>query len=129
MAVKVERLPNEPVIVVTLSGDLNAQIVQDMFDKSAQFMDEIDGRVYRITDIRATEISFPDLVQVLSRSTSGQPGSSSDPRICGVLVGTHGWSRFFSESLQQAQYGHLNIPIFEAIDDAMAYIREQIALA
>lgn len=128
MSIYVERLPNEPIIIATLSGDLTSDIVQQMFDESSTLMEEIEGKVYRITDIRLTEISFPDLVQVLGRSAHRQPGSPSDPRICGVLVGTHGWSRFFTESLQQEQYGQLNIPIFDDFDAALDYLREQIAL-
>jgi hypothetical protein len=127
MAVNVDRLPNEPIIIATLSGDLTSEIVQEMFAQSATLLDEIGGYAYRITDIQSADISFPDLVLVLSQSTKGQPGSPSDPRICGVLVGTHEWARFYADSLHQAQYGQLNIPIFDDFDTAMAYLREQMA--
>jgi hypothetical protein len=127
MSIKVEQLPDEPIIVVTLSGDITVEVVQDMFAQCAQLADDMGGRVYRLTDIRLTEITFPELVQVLSKISKGQPGSPSDPRICGVLLGTHGWSRFFVDSLHQEQYGQLNIPIFEEFDAALDYLREQIA--
>ena len=128
MAVKVEKLPAEPIIIATLSGDLTPEMVKDMFAQSAKLVDEIGGRVYRITDIRLTDISFPDLVVVLADCSHGQPGSPADPRIRGMLVGTHGWSHFFADSIQQEQYGGLNIPIFEDMDQAMAYIHEDMAL-
>jgi hypothetical protein len=130
VAVKVEKVPAEPIIIATLSGDLTPEIVQDMFAQSATLVDEIGGPVYRITDIRLTEISFHDLVLVLADCSHGQPGSPADPRIRGMLVGTtHEWSRFFADSLQQEQYGRLNIPIFEELDQAMAYIHEEMASA
>lgn len=128
MKLKVERIPDEPIIIATLSGDITPETVMEMFAQSAYWADKLGGRVYRITDIRSTEISFPDLVVVLASCAHRQPGSPSDSRICGVLVGTHGWARFFVDSAQQEQYGQLNIPVFESLDEAMTYIREQMAL-
>lgn len=128
MAVKVEQVGSEAIIVATLSGDLDLEMVTEMFAQSAKLIDEIGGRVYRITDIRLTEISFANLVLVLAESAGSQAGSPRDPRIRGMLVGTHGWSRFFTESLQQTQYGQLKIPIFQDIDSALDHIHEQMAL-
>ncbi len=128
MAVIVERIPDQPIIVAVLSGDITSEMVQEMFAQSAALADEIGEQAYRITDIRLSEISFSDLVVVLADSASGQPGSPSDPRIHGVLVGTHGWSKFFVTSAHQAQYGEMNIPIFEDMETAQAYIRERMML-
>ncbi len=126
MAVKVEQIPGQPIIIATLSGDITTQMVHDMFAQSARLVDQIGGTVYRITDIRQTEISFPELVQVLADSAKGQPGSPTDPRIRGMIVGTHGWSHFFVDSAEQDQYGTMKIPIFESLEDAFASIYSQM---
>jgi hypothetical protein len=62
----------------------------------------------------------------LADSAKGQPGSPTDPRIRGMIVGTHGWSHFFVDSAEQDQYGTMKIPIFESLEDAFASIYSQM---
>ncbi len=123
---KVEKLPDEPIIIATLAGDLSIEIVREMYAQTAQLLADHDGILYRITDIRATEIDFSELVNVLASFTENLPGSPTDPRISGVLVGTHGWSEFFTQSAQQEQYGAVNITVFEELEVALAHLRAQI---
>lgn len=76
---------------------------------------------------RAIEITFADLVMIMGAGFRGQPGSPSDPRICGALVDIHSWSQLFADGLRQEQYGHLDIPLFDDLDAALAFMRERIA--
>jgi hypothetical protein len=125
MGITVERIPGEPILVATLSGDVTADHVRSMFERSAKLAEQIEGRVYRITDLSAIKTKFSDLVEALAQASKGQPGSSSDPRFCAVIVGDNQWSRMYSEGLKQEQYGKYNIPLVSSLEDAMDYIREQ----
>ena len=127
MPVTVERVPGKPIIIGTLRGHVTVELVKEMFEQSAKLADEIGEHVYRITDVSNVELTFKDLVMALANASSQkQPGSSADPRFTGMLVGSHKWSQMFSESIQQEQYGKMNIPLFEDVDAAMAYIEEKM---
>jgi hypothetical protein len=100
-----------------------------MYAQSAALADEIGDTVYRITDARGSDTNFSYLVVMLAEASQGQPGSPSDPRIHGMLLGSREWSVMFSQSIQQAQYGKMKVPRFVKMEDAMAYIRQQMAIS
>lgn len=127
MAVKVERVPGQPILIATLTGLVTGELVQEMFEQSAGLADQIGGHLYRITDVRNIDTTFGDLVRILKEASShNQPGSSADPRFSGMLVGSSQWVKIFSQSLQQRQYGSLTIPLFDEMEAAMAYIQQQM---
>lgn len=127
MSLKVERLQQESIVLATLTGTVTPELITEMYAQSAALADEIGGHVYRITDVRECDISFSDLLLALAEASEGQPGSPTDPRITGMLVGTNQMSLMFSKSAEQDQYHNMNIPHFNEMDQAMAYIREQMA--
>jgi hypothetical protein len=126
MPLTVERLPGEPIVVARFTGKVTAELVHEMFAESARFADEIGDRVHRISDVSDIETTFSDLILILAEASHGQPGSPSDPRFQGTLVGANAWAKMYSDSLQQQQYGQLNIPVFDTFDAALAHIRSQI---
>lgn len=127
MAVKVEKVPDKPILIATLTGSVTIELVQEMFEQSAKLVDEIGGHLYRVTDVRNIESTFSDLVLILAKASSlKQPGSAVDPRLTGMLVGSSQWVKMFSQSIQQQQYGGLNIPLFEDMEAAMSYVQQQI---
>jgi hypothetical protein len=127
MPVKVERIPAKPILIATLTGHVTLELVQEMFEQSARLADEIGGHLYRITDVRDIDTTFSDLVMILAEASSKeQPGSPTDPRFTGMLVGSHQWVKTFSQSIQQRQYGSLNIPLFEDMEAAMSYVQQQM---
>jgi hypothetical protein len=127
MVVKVERIPGKPILIATLTGHVTLDLVQEMFEQSANFADEIGGHLYRITDVRDIDSTFSDLVMILAEAASKkQSGSPADPRFTGMLVGSDQWVKTFSQSIQQRQYGSLNIPLFENMEAAMFYVQQQM---
>ncbi len=127
MAVKVEQVPDKPILIATLTGYVSLDLVQQMFEQSAKLADEIGGHLYRITDVRDIDTSFSDLVMILAEASSKkQPGSPADPRFTGMLVGSHKWVKAFSENIQQRQYGSLNVPLVDTMEAAMLYIEQQM---
>jgi hypothetical protein len=123
MSVKVERVPNEPVIIATLVGPVTAETVHEVFEKSARLAEQIPGRVYRITDVRFSTTTFKDMATILKEAASQQEGSAADPRFCGMLVGSHEWSRMYSKNLQNE--GGFSVPVFDSFDEAMRFVAEQ----
>lgn len=126
MPITVERLPNEPIIIATMTGKITADCIRDMYRFSAPIVDEIGGPVFRITDARVAESTFSDVVFILAEVAQEMPGSAKDPRVTPVLVGSNEWAKLVASSVGQQQYGKLNVPLYEEMDEALAYVRAQI---
>lgn len=90
----------------------------------AALADQANGTLYRIIDAHHIEITFSDLVFALNEKARDTPGSIRDPRIRTVIIGTHELVKLKAESLKQEQYGSLNMPFFESLEEARAYIRQ-----
>ncbi|MCI0364452.1 MAG: hypothetical protein L0219_11245, partial [Phycisphaerales bacterium] len=115
------------ILIAHLWGVVEVSCIKEMYAQSRPLMDEIDGPVWRITNTYDVETTFSDLMQILGKATSNEPGSTTDPRITSLLVGSDAWVKMVSASLQQRQYGALNVPLLHSVDEALARAREQIA--
>jgi hypothetical protein len=120
MPATVEQLPDEPIILLTFSGVINAETVRDAFIESAALAEKIEGTVYRITDIRQGEANFRDVLGVVAQVRSRTPGSSSDPKIKGVFVGTHPLARLYADFMRQMG---IQTPFFKTLEEALDYIQ------
>ncbi len=125
MPIHFEWMEGEPILLASLSGKVTPEMIYQLYEESARLADEA-GHAYRITDVSDLDGSFGDLVLVMAKAASGQPGSPSDPRITAVLVGSEMLVRIYAEGLRQEQYGKLNVPLFANHDEALVYLREQM---
>ncbi len=123
MPVKVERLPGEPILVMTYTGHMDVETVTKGFTESAKLAEQIDGVVYRISDVRLGEGDFGDVMKVIAEIRKGIPGSTADPKFRGVFVGGHQMVRLYADILKQEQFGATTIPFFKTMDEALEYIR------
>jgi hypothetical protein len=132
MPIEVQRLPNEPIIVVATIGDLTMEGIHEIFARSAEIQQELGGILYRITDNTHLNIDAQDFINIIRMAqVAGKeaPGSSADPNIRAVLVADNRWSLLVREALSQPQFGGVFLPIFETMDQALTYVRFQIAQA
>jgi hypothetical protein len=124
--IKIECLPNEPILYAVLSGQVTPDDVCALYRESARLADEIGGTVYRISDVSSIEVSFSDLVDIMSRAAQKQPGSPADPRMVGVMFGASESAYMYSDGMRQDHYGNRKVPVVKTYDEAMAYIRQQM---
>ncbi len=122
MPVKVEKLPDLPVIILTYEGHMDVETVKSAFSQSAIIAASIDGIVYRISDVRNSEGGFTDVVNVVKAIRVNALGSSADPKIKGVFVGNNQFARMYADFLKQEQFGITNIPFFQTLEEALEYI-------
>lgn len=128
MPYKIEKLPNEPVLVFTLWGAfdiLNDQ--ESISQRVVELISGIEGSYYIIDDYSGlANVNFGDMVAVMAEQTkSNLPGSVMDPRAKHVLVGSNDMIEFAAKSFDQDQYGAANLTIFGSLDEALAHIRSQ----
>ncbi len=122
MPVKVEKLPDLPIIVLTYEGHMDVETVKSAFSQSAVIAASLDGIVYRISDVRNSEGSFTDVVNVIKAIRVNALGSSADPKIKGVFVGNNQFARMYADFLKQEQFGITTIPFFKTLEEALHYI-------
>jgi hypothetical protein len=122
MPVKVEKMPDLPIIVLTYEGHMDVETVKSAFTQSAAIAAEIEGTVYRISDVRKGEGNFGDVVGIIKAIRESSTGSSADPKIKGVFVGGHQLARMYADFLKQEQFGSTTIPFFQTLEEALDYI-------
>ncbi len=127
MGFSIELLPNEPIIITTASGKLSAQDFADMFARSRKLLQGMAGPIYRISDFREATSSFMDLLRMAQIASKGDEGTTSDPRIKAVLVGTNQWVNLARTIVAQPQYAAMNFPTFETFEEALQYARAQLS--
>ncbi len=127
MGFHIEWVPNEPIIIVTATGLISADDFKNMFDEVAKNIDGMDNKIYRIADYTAADSSFMDIIKTVKIASTHAAGSTADPRIQTIYVGTSQWISLARTALQQPQFGGIMIPTFHTLNDALIYARREIA--
>ena len=129
MGFTVELLSDEPIMIVTGKGMITVQDFAEMFAASRKRLAGMSGPIYRILDVRESTTSFMDLIRMPQIASKGDEGSTTDPRIKPVLVGTTQWVSLGRTIFEQPQFSSLHFPTFASMEDAMLYARNQLASA
>ena len=122
-----ELLPDEPIVIVTGKGTLTVQDFREMFAESRKLLAGMKGPIYRIVDFRESTTSFMDLIRTTQIATKGEEGSTTDPRIKAIIVGTNQWVSLGRTIFEQPQYAALHFPTVASMEDALIYARAQLA--
>lgn len=127
MLESVHKLTGENIIVVTYKDPFEPNIdINKAQEHIAGMLDMFDGVVYRIDDLSNSPMSWNTFVEGIFLATRDVPGSMTDPRIQGILVGADDMVKMASESMKQEQYGATNTPMFKTLDQALARAREKL---
>lgn len=131
---RVHKLPDEPIVIVTNQGILSPEHY-DFRKTCAAIAEVLDAHqmpyAYLISDDRALTVpSFEGFVAVITDALQNVrgPGSPSDPRMRGgAIVADHQGLRLWSDFLGSKDLYNLTMPVFESLDDALAYVRRRVA--
>jgi len=131
MSVEIEHLEDIPAIIAHFREPFtpNEDIITSI-KQTAQILDTTEHKIfYRIDDLSNLNISFSDMVQGMAQSTQkNTPGSSLDPRLRVILVGSDDFILQIQNFAKQEQYGGMNLSVFATIAEAKKYIRTQLSL-
>lgn len=128
MAPSVIQLPGEPIVIVTIRLPLH-DFLEDIPLLNAQIAEILattQGPVYRISDgSKLDDIGFSDILLWIDQQRTHRSGSVLDPRVIPIGVGS---SRIGQAGVRKlAERTGITMPVFETLDEAIAYAREQIA--
>lgn len=129
MPIFVERLSDDPIVIAHLSGHLSIEDILTMFEETVRLTEDVTGRVYRITNVLEAESTFPEIMAIIKQAGNGGRGSTSDPNIKAVFVGTNHWIDFTRRALSQPQYGGINMSLFHTVEEALEFIHGLIRLS
>lgn len=121
MPAKVNRPSEAPVVVATLTGHVTIEDMSDVYAETLKLMKPAEDFIYRITDARQADSNFADMLKILM-AVKDSPGSSADPRVEVVFVGTNAWVQMAREFLMRKDYGGSAMPIYFEMDEAYHYI-------
>jgi hypothetical protein len=126
MSVIVTKLPNEPIVIADVQGRMDVESIRNIFAQTAVLCHEDGGQIYQIASFLDVDASIKDAARVLVEASRGAPGSALDPKVRAVLVAGHNRVRLLFDLMRQKEFGGVEVPVFDTLDAALAYVREQI---
>ena len=129
MAFKVEKVPNEPIVISTISNPYDAMVDSaGIAQELLQILSETSDTIYYVADMSNLNVSFSELTVGLAHAfrTPGSP--YANPRLKTLPVGSAGMIKFGVEAAsQQSNYGKQQIQLYASVDEALAFARDEIA--
>jgi hypothetical protein len=131
MPYKVELVPDEPIVIVTLSEPFDWE--KDIRATTARVADltrHMDGPIYRISNMKQVSLDFSEVVTALASATRVEEGGLNDPRFRVVFISQEALidlAEFGARSASQEQYGVAEpIKVFTDLDEALRHIRAEL---
>ena len=126
MSVTLEKLPDEPIVIVTAVGLLNVEGMRAIYTQIAKILEKIDPPLYRISDVREQETSFAEMIEIVKEAGRGMPGTTTDPRIRHMFVGRHKFAMLARDFYRNSDPNRLSMPTFDTLEEALSYVRAEI---
>lgn len=124
MPVEVIRLPDEPILIATLIGNVTVEDIKQIYIRSNELITDEDETIFRITDVRKATTTFPEMIKSIQMAVQELPASSRDPRVRITFVGESTWVTFARDTF--AKQG-IKSAAFTDMDEALDSIRLQIS--
>lgn len=131
MSFTVEQLAGEPIVHIQLIGETTAADVVASREAAmplsmAILTEDPSATVYVVIDNRQIKTSFVETLNIL-RSQVIETTASQLP-VQFVMVGSDASSRMFVNALANEAHGGIRLPLYLRLEDALDYIRTNIAL-
>ncbi len=126
MTATLQKLDDEPILIVTYEGFLSLQTVEDANIKIVRAMQESPVTLYGIIDLRHATTRLPEVLRILAHQSLGKMGTLSDSDSYVVLVGTSFFIRLFQKLMHERTFGGVTLAVYNTMDDALHAVRQRI---
>jgi hypothetical protein len=127
MPVEVQQYGNDPILLVTVQGDVSVADVRGMYQKSAALCADSEWpQFWRIIDISQSNIAFNDVMTLVKTLNPNVPGCFSDTRIRTIFAPSHPMARLTSDMLSKPQYGAIDTLVMPGLGEALIYVQDEI---
>lgn len=121
----VERLPDEPILIITYETPFDFHIEPgQILEAMADIIIDSDQAVFAIHDTSNLSLSFSDVVTGMAGAFKNVRGQELSPRARILVVGGGTLLNLAVRSARQIQYGGLDVELFDSLDDALDYARQ-----
>jgi hypothetical protein len=127
----VEKFPNEPIIIQTMSPDYQLRLeMPKVYPSLREILDQQAEPVFWVVNISAVlQITVEDLLIGTEMVAQGEKALYRHPNIREVLyVSTNPMIQLAVEGVRSDSFGNLKVLIFENLETALRYAREQASL-
>lgn len=121
--------PNEAILLVSLHDPLDLESeIENIFNEISAKVDQMQHPAVIIHDFRDFTQTFSGLMMGLQAQTQtpNAPGTITDARTRTIIVGSNEIARMAAEAVRQEQYGGLDIPIYETVEEAETRARQML---
>jgi len=125
---QLERLANLPAALLTTQEAYfsSGKAVQEAEDEARAMLDAEKSPIFLIADYRTSPVSFEELMKAAESSARGDTAVLHHPMLRQLLVVTNDdMLALGAEGLRNKVYGNINVSVFNAVDDAIAYVESQ----
>lgn len=126
MPVTVRRVPDEPIVIATMTGTVTLADTEKVFRRTDELRADMPPRIYRITDVTQATSTVAEIIRIVKAAADVKSSHTADPTLTVVFVGISQWSKLFTDAMGQDDFGMVDIPIFDTVDDALVYVRRRI---
>lgn len=128
MLYTIEKLPEEPIIILVHEGQQDPQEIDEAADEIVPLLDAQPEPVFLVLDIRGLAIRLEDMPAAAAKATRGSGAPLHHPNIReNLIVSSSGLVRLGAQGLRSATFGNVNVRVFETPEQAIDYCREKIA--
>jgi hypothetical protein len=128
MSYALEKHPTLPVVIRRYDDNsLNLSHVDPkVIDQSMDLINSQKEKVYYLIDVRELHINLDDILKA-GGMASNKEGSLSNPNIIETLVVVpNRLVEMAAQGLRTATFGHLRIRPFRSVEEALAYVEQQL---
>ena len=130
MSYTTEKLHDEPIIVATLYADYNhAQEGEAAINEAVAMLGAQSEPVYYVLDVTKYAPTFEELVSSVNWGGKGNLPTFRHPNVReSIVVSSNGMVKLAAQGLKTATWGNTTIPVFDTLNEALTYVREQSVL-
>ena len=119
----VEKLDDEPIIIITAEGDVTPDMIQANRSAAMEQIAGIDrGPVVVIIDFRDAELDFANTMAILREDRADEREAFYEQAFT-ILVGSNQYLDVYRNAMQQPQYGSKELPAFPDMETALKAAR------
>ena len=127
MPLEIQPNTDNNILIIKVSDPFDMkETIHELNDLISEALDNCEGMLNYVSDIRDASISFGDMVSGMGLIFKGGIDTFSDPRLRMIVVSDNPVVKMGSKAAsQQSQYGKVPIKVFATVEDAVAYARSQ----
>ena len=127
MSYTIEKLPGEPIIIVTTHPDFDAEAEYPLVRKEvAELLSRQPAPVFYIMDYTHLSAGLDEIMIVASGRTRQPDANLRHPNVWQAIVVTNqDILRMAARGVSGEVFGGFDVPTFDTLDEALAYARAQ----